>query len=269
MTPPNPQPRSVGLRDPDYGATRRAWQHIWTEEADVARELGTRDYPRSRQARERYLPFLSRSGAILEAGCGLGVEVLHLRHLGYRAIGLDYVEDALRRIDAYDPGHPLAAGDVHELPFRDGAFAGYLSFGVLEHFAFGPEPALREAHRVLQEGGIAVLTVPYPNLVWRLVRLRRRLVARREGDAYYETTYRVRALERALRRTGFDVLRRHPIGHSFTLWGLGAPFRGPAYYETSALAEHIGAACAAVLPWSTCFASLIVARKGPAEREGP
>jgi SAM-dependent methyltransferase len=153
-------------------------------------------------------------------------------------------------------------GDVHELPFRDGSFASYLSFGVLEHFPFGPEPALREAHRVLRNGGVAVLTVPYPNLVWRMVRAKRALVRHREPDGYYETTYRVGQLERTLTRTGFDVLLRRPIGHSFTLWGLGGAFRGRGYYETSALAERLGAACAALLPWSTGFASLIVARKG-------
>jgi hypothetical protein len=109
-----------------------------------------------------------------------------------------------------------------------------------------------------------VLTVPYPNVVWRLVRAKRRLREPAEPDGYYETAYRAGPLELALVRTGFEVLLRRPIGHSFTLWGLGRPFRGPGYYETSALGERLGAVCAAVLPWSTCFASLIVARKTPA-----
>jgi SAM-dependent methyltransferase len=200
---------------------------------------------------------------VLEAGCGLGIEVIHLGRLSYRMVGVDYAENALRRIRAYEPGHRLAAGDVHALPCRDGVFGAYLSFGVLEHFEFGPGPALREAHRVLRPDGILVLTVPHPNLVARLVALRG-CVARRTADTgpgYYETRYSVGRLEAEVRRGGFEVLERHPIGHSFTLWGLGGLFRGAGYYETSPLAERLGRVCARWLPWSTCFATLLIARK--------
>jgi SAM-dependent methyltransferase len=254
-------PRAAGET---YEATRRAWERVWREEADLARELATLEYPRARRARSLYLPHLPADDRVLEAGCGLGIEVIELARLGYRVVGVDYVEGALHRVHRHDAGHRLVAGDVHALPLRGGSFGAYLSFGVLEHFEFGPEPGLREANRVLRAGGVLVLTVPYPSLVWRLGRLKARLVGASQADRGYETAYTVRRLEHALQRTGFDVLERHPISHDFTLWGCGRAFRGSGYYETSPLAERLGGLLARVLPWPTCFASLVIARKARA-----
>ena len=251
------------MSDPERGAaTRRAWASIWQHEADVERELGTLAYERSRRTRVRYLPYLPRDAWVLEAGCGLGIEVVHLTRLGYRLVGVDYVEGALRQARAHAPGHRLTVGDVHALPYRDGAFGAYLSFGVLEHFEWGPGPAFREAHRVLGPHGILVVTVPHPNLVSRLVALRHRVTPRpRAAPGYHETRYPVRRLASELTAAGFEVLECHPIGHGFTLWGLGGPFRRPGYYETSWLADRLGDVCARLLPWSTCFASLLIGRK--------
>jgi SAM-dependent methyltransferase len=200
---------------------------------------------------------------ILEAGCGLGIEVVYLRGAGYRVIGIDYAENALMQLNAYRPGHLLSAGDVHQLPCPDGVFGAYLSFGVLEHFDFGPGPALREANRVLRPGGLLVLTVPYPNLVWRLARSRRLSAAHVPSGLprYFETTYGLRDLEGYVRRAGFAIIDRRPIGHSFTLWGLGRVFRGSGYYETSPIGERLGKLLVRFLPWAMCFQSLVIARK--------
>jgi SAM-dependent methyltransferase len=247
-----------------YESTRQAWRDIW-ERTDVAAELRTRDYARARATRARFLPFLPKNGVVLEAGCGLGLELVGLAEQGYRMVGIDYVEQAVRRVHGFRPSLALAVADVHALPFRDGTLGAYLSFGVLEHFEWGPGPALREAHRVLRDGGVLVATVPSPSLVWRAARLKRRWF-RPPPDAsprYYETTYSAGDLERQVVAAGFEPLVCEPIGHSFTLWGCGRPFRAAGYYETSALAEAGGALFARVLPKAMAFATLIVARKTP------
>ncbi len=255
--------RSGSLKTSTYQDTRAAWVRIWDEEADLARELGTLDYARARHAQSLYLPHLPKDALILEAGCGMGIELVHLRRLGHRVAGIDYAANALGGLRAYQAGHWLAVGDIHELPYADGSFGAYLSFGVLEHADFGPGPALREAWRVLGPGGTLVVTVPYPNLVWRLARLKRSWSRPALGAklSYFETAYSAHALEGFVRRAGFRLVSRHPIGHSFTLWGLGKPFRGRGYYETTPLAEWLGGLLRRLTPWTMCFESLIIARK--------
>ena len=247
-----------------YTSTRRAWEAIWRHQADIESELRTLDYPRARQITSFYLPHLPTRGLILEAGCGLGKEVIQLSDLGYQVIGLDYIEEALHKIRSFRKDSRLTAADVHALPFRDESLDAYLSFGVVEHFEFGPEPTLREAWRVLRKGGLLVLTVPYPSLVRRVIQAKKWLTLRgrgKEENGYYETTYRVTDLERFLHMTGFEVIARYPTSHSFTLWGVGRLFRGRDYYDTSPFGEWLGAVFARFLPWSMCFASLLIARR--------
>lgn len=249
----------------EYTRTRDAWQDIW-HRAQLDVELATRHYARSREIRDRFLAHLPAGEWLLEAGCGLGVEMVSLRERGLRVVGVDYALDALRRLRTHDPSMAVAGADIHALPFASGVFGGYLSFGVLEHFRFGPLPALREANRVLRPGGTLVLTVPAPNLVWRLVRLRRRLrglVDPPPGE-YFETTYAATVLAGFVRETGFELIECAPFGHAFTLWGLGGPFRAEGHYQTSALADAAGAVLARLAPWSMSFTTLVIARKARA-----
>lgn len=245
-----------------YDSTRQAWEDIW-DSASVERELET---ARSKRAQETYAiiaSYLPKNGLILEAGSGLSAALLTFRDMGYKVIGLDYAENALRISHHYDPTLPLLVGDVHALPHPDNALDAYLSFGVLEHFEHGMGPALAEAYRVLKPGGILVLTIPYPNVVNRLVAWRRKRsgVTVLNDDDFFESTYDRAALEGNAHAAGFTVLRSIPTSHAYTLWGLGGPFRAPGYYRVSRLAEALGGLLARVLPWAFNFSTLLIARK--------
>jgi SAM-dependent methyltransferase len=245
-----------------YDSTRQAWEDIW-QGASVEIELQAMEYRRSKQGLALYTPYLSKDDIILEAGSGLSGAVITLRRMGYNVVGLDYAINALQIARRYDSTQRLLAGDVHALPFPENALGGYLSFGVLEHFEHGMGPALAEAFRILKPGGVMVLTIPYPNVVNRFVAWRRK----RQGtsvltdDEFYESTYDRDALAGNVQRAGFEVLRAEPTSHAYTLWGLGGIFRGPGYYQTSALADTLGDILRVVLPWPFNFSTMVIARK--------
>lgn len=245
-----------------YDSTRNAWERIW-QTANVEVELDAVRSARSLDTIAMYQPYLPKDELILEAGSGLSAVVMTLKRRGYNILGLDYAVNALRASRGYDPSLELAAGDVHHLPFPDASVGAYLSFGVLEHFEHGMGPALTEAHRVLKKNGVLVLTIPYPNLVYRLVQLKRGLTgdSTLTDDDFYESTYTQQQLSDAVSKAGFRVMLSKPTSHAFTLWGLGGPFQGSGYYETSPLAEHLGTFVADRLPWAFNFMTLIVARK--------
>ena len=248
------------MPDPVYAATRRAWEGIWRG-SDAAREHETGEYARARATRALYVPLLPLDGVVVEAGCGVGTELLALERLGRRVHGIDYAPSALGILRRVSRRASLAGADVHGLPFRSGSLAAYLSFGVLEHFAFGPLPALVEAARALRPGGVLVVTVPAPSLVWRAVRLKRAVLGG-QGPAYFETAYGVGQLRDAAAAAGFEDIRAWPIDHSFTFWGCGRAFRGAGHYETSALADMLGRFAAKIAPRAMAFATLLTARKG-------
>jgi SAM-dependent methyltransferase len=256
-TPLGPAPA-----DSRYDSTRQAWETIW-DGASVPVELEVVQSERSREVMRRYLAYLNKDDLILEAGSGLSAVVITLRRLGYHVIGCDYAENALRISRDYDPSLSLFAGDVHALPCADASVGAYLSFGVLEHFEHGMGPALAEAHRILQPGGVLVLTIPAPNVVNRLVAWRRRRAGASllTDDDFYESTYSRARLVEAVSSAGFLPIVVEPTSHSYTLWGLGGPFRAPGYYRTSGLAEALGGVLRWIAPWAFNFSTLVVARK--------
>jgi len=155
---------------------------------------------------------LPKSGVILEAGCGTGQYVLLLRELGWRVAGADQVVEPLVKCRRLAPA-PLAAMKLEELAIRDGALAGYVSLGAVEHDERGPDAILVEARRTLAPGGILVLSVPYVNGVRRLAApwLRRRNWAvRSQGGKFYQFVFTRRELRAALARHGFSPLSSAP-----------------------------------------------------------
>ncbi len=245
-----------------YDATRQSWEAIW-DEASVEVELQALKYPRAQETLAAYTRHLPRDGVILEAGCGLGAVVIELRARGFEVIGLDYAINALYKARAHTPDLSLQAGDVHALPYADNSLAAYLSFGVLEHFEHGMGPALREAARVLRPGGVLVLTIPYPNVVHRLIRWRRQQQGRSllTDDAFYESTYTQHDLIREAQAAGFEIVEVRPTSHDFTLWGLGRPFRAQGYYRTTPLARWLGRVLRLLAPWPFNFSTLLIGRK--------
>ncbi len=247
---------------PRYDSTRQAWENIW-DTASVERELQEMNYPRAQKSIQIYTEHLPKNGVILEAGSGLGAIVITLRRMGYNLVGLDYAVKALHTSHAYDPSLPLVAGDVHALPHATNSLDGYLSFGVLEHFEHGMQPALKEAFRILKPGGVMILTIPYPNVVNRLVawQRKRKNITVLNDDDFYESTYTRDALCQNVTSAGFKLEKVIPTSHSYTLWGLGGPFRAKGYYQTSALAEALGGLLKLILPWPFNFSTLVIARK--------
>ncbi len=245
-----------------YERTRASWEEIW-QTANVEIELELFTEKRAREVLATYSAYLPKDKTILEAGCGLGAAMIKLKEMGFDIIGLDYAERALRVARAYDPTLRLQVGDVHALPYADGALHGYLSFGVLEHFEHGVGPALREANRVLARDGVLVLTIPYPNVVHRATRLKRRLLGQSllTDDDFYESTYTQHQLIAELEAAGFELLLVQPTSHSFTLWGLGWPFRAAGYYRVTRLADALGVLLSKIAPWAFNFNTLLIARK--------
>ncbi len=132
---------------------------------------------------------------VLDAGCGTGVNLVHMAALG-ATVGVDISDEALRF--ARTRGVVTVRGDLRRLPFRDARFDVVTSFDVLYHRWVTDDAAVvRELARVLKPGGLLLLRLPALE------------VLRRTHDEAVHTRHRyTRAEVRALvAQAGFTLLR--------------------------------------------------------------
>jgi len=145
---------------------------------------------------------VKKSHKMLEAGCGYGQWVIALHQLGFNIKGVDIAKNTLKRIKKFYPPADVKIADVESLPFKDGGFDVYLSFGVIEHFEKGPRKVLNEAKRVLKKNGLLYLTVPYLNIP-RLIKYG--LNIKKKGK-FYQYLYTKNEVTRLIEEAGFEVV---------------------------------------------------------------
>jgi SAM-dependent methyltransferase len=104
--------------------------------------------------------------AALDFGVGDGRHVEYLMSLGYRVTGVDVTPSSLevtrRLFKANDKFRGILLENSPELPLTDGEFSLVLAWEVL-HWLGSPElwlKGLRELLRVLEPGGVMLLTMP-------------------------------------------------------------------------------------------------------------
>ena len=106
-------------------------------------------------ARGALLPPAGRPGALLvDLGCGGGLLAPRVAALGYRHVGVDLVDSALREARAH--GVVPIKGDVLHLPLGDGCADVVVAGEILEHVT-DLDAAVAQACRLLRPGGLLVL----------------------------------------------------------------------------------------------------------------
>lgn len=178
----------------------------------------------------RWLP---RDGVILEAGCGTSLWVVRLRQNGFNCVGIDNDTDSLRRSKEICKDLPIMCGDVRSMPFADGSMAGYLSFGVVEHFREGPGCVLRECRRVLRDGGVALISVPFENRFRRNLPTISETEALTKGLQFYQYYFTLDDFNKELNLAG---LRPTNVFHGYAVNG---GFDGSAVFLKS-IARRLG-----------------------------
>jgi len=139
-------------------ASPEFWDRHWRM-ADLRAVLrGSQDDGLFVPAVKRHLP---AGSTVLEGGCGPGNIVHALQYQGYRAIGVDFAAETIKKIKEAVPELDVRLGDVRALDLPDNSLDGYISGGVIEHFWEGYAPIIQEMHRVLRVGGFLFVAFPY------------------------------------------------------------------------------------------------------------
>jgi SAM-dependent methyltransferase len=114
---------------------------------------------------------VARGTHMLDVACGPGFLASRGRERGAVARGLDFSPAMLAVARARDTDVRFDAGDAEALPYADASFDSVVAnFGI--HHVPRPGFALREAHRVLRQGGRVAFSFwaePAENVAWKLV----------------------------------------------------------------------------------------------------
>jgi SAM-dependent methyltransferase len=109
---------------------------------------------------------LAPGARILDAGCGAGLASADLLERGYSVVGVDVSQKMIdhARKNFESRGFPAERWDLHcagieEAQLEAGSFAGIAALGVLQ-YQDDEAAALRECHRLLEPGGLLVITGP-------------------------------------------------------------------------------------------------------------
>ena len=213
---------------------------------------------------------------ILEGGCGMGTWVYNLRLKGHDVIGVDYMDSTIEKLRKYDASLPVFQGDVNNLDFPDDSFDAYISLGVIEHFQEGPQKALSEAYRILRPGGIAFITVPYLNVLRRLITHPMRdlfFLIRKAGGKkkyFWEYRYTKEELSNFIERSGFEIIdididdyikedKNHHIGLYADFFFLRS--KNGELWQLNNIGKILLGILKLFSPWYYCSGLHIVARK--------
>ena len=117
----------------------------------------------------RLVPFdTSRGKAVLEVGCGAGVDLARFARGGAIVTGVDLSRSAidLARANFEQQGlkADLRVADGESLPFPDASFDIVFAHGVVQYTA-NPQRLVDECRRVLNTGGLAIFQV-YNRISW-------------------------------------------------------------------------------------------------------
>ena len=154
----------------------------------------------------RWFNKLPSDGLILEIGCGLGSWIGLCIKNGYKIIGLDNDEQACSiassQFGRVSKGIVLYSGNI--FPFESNSIQGVLAHEVLEHVTEDKQ-FVAEANRILEDGGLLILTTPNGN---------REPLDKRKHSAHVRH-YVEEQLNSLLMEHGFTIEKRywrmHPI----------------------------------------------------------
>jgi len=222
----------------------------------------------------RHLP---AGGKVLEGGCGLGAWVITLARRGYDVQGVDFDPAVIKRLNAYDPALKVSEQDICALKYPDGSFDAYISLGVIEHFERGPADVFKEMRRVLRRDGTLIITVPYNNLLRRLVYHPLRSVyywVRKRGrnDVFF-AEYRLTSKEFAdtVTRNGFSIIEtgwddfRSPF-LSMGLWADWPMLRSSRPYSLNLLGKAVSVLLSFSKRLTACGIYIVAKNSGDSAR---
>jgi ubiquinone/menaquinone biosynthesis C-methylase UbiE len=118
-----------------------------------------KDKPLDRQLLDRFAKSVRNLGSVCDMGCGPGHVARYLHEHGVKVCGVDISTEMVKRARRLTPGVEFRQSDMMALDIPDETCAGVVAFYSIIHIPrTDVVRALRELRRVLQPGGLLLLS---------------------------------------------------------------------------------------------------------------
>lgn len=189
--------------------------------------------------RVRVDPFLKmlqpcQGDRVIDLGCGLGYFTNMIASRGATCVGMDLDGECIDYCSKYMMGI-YHLGDITDIPYPDNSFNKVLCTEVLEHVEHN-EKVLEEIKRVIEPGGILVVSVPCSEGVYKSLfkRIGHDSVDAGSREYHHHKGYTRGELTRLLESHGFS-----PGGeHEYTLINTTEIFMGVTKYVVRQLRHN-------------------------------
>jgi ubiquinone/menaquinone biosynthesis C-methylase UbiE len=165
---------------------------------------------------------LPGSIAVVDVGCGTGNGTQAIASDDLTIYATDLASGMVHKAREQHPHIRVCVADAVKMPFRSKSFHLVMSLGTLEYIPLHMD-ALREFRRILQPGGILILSIPNrASLFRKLQRLGKTLTSALKWHtewssmdettskpyAYYHVSWNAREMSHLLMNAGFEVKER-------------------------------------------------------------
>jgi len=169
---------------------------------------------------ERLMIFISgmKSGKILEIGCGNCRNLLPYAQKGFECYGIDFSNEMLKYAKQFADKNgfkvKLKKARAENLPFKSNSFDYALSIATLHHLKKAEQIlAIKEMHRVLNDGGIAIVSVwnKFNPRFWRYLFKKQAFVPWKVDEKTYSRYYyffSYTELKKMLYKAGFRIIKK-------------------------------------------------------------
>lgn len=157
-------------------------------------------------------PFVSRftkTDCVLDAGCGVGIELSALSHIVAYSVGLDIDPSNLRVARNFLAGKlrniDFVQADICFLPFRDSAFSQVMCFDVLEHLLY-PKIVMTRFKDILRPQGEIFIRLPNKLTLHELLLLMISMVRRSNGlwNVRHVSFFSIKKIIKLLQKEGLS-----------------------------------------------------------------
>jgi SAM-dependent methyltransferase len=158
------------------------------------------------------------NGKILEAGCGAGRVLRYYHGRGYDIEGIDFIKEAIGKLERVDPSLKVSVGDITNLDYGSKTFDFVLAFGLYHNLDENLQLAIDETNRILRPGGGLCASFRADNVqtrisdwIERIKSMRKCFLGKSRNREFHKMNLKKHEFGELFNQSGFKVRSIQPV----------------------------------------------------------